>query len=143
MRFQLENGSVIEREATYDGLVDHVEYRDINGDGFREAFVYIVMPNNFFDTYYRIAVYQVQEGSVTDISPYTEFLEEASYWNTEIVEESETGYGVVLQLESYDKILGVEGSSIYVADRLTIGYRDGRWEELSRESNPDGIGGAE
>ena len=59
------------------------------------------------------------------------------------MEESETGYGVVLQLESYDKILGVEGSSIYVADRLTIGYRDGRWEELSRESNPDGIGGAE
>ena len=50
---------------------------------------------------------------------------------------------MVLQLESYDKILGVEGSSIYVADRLTIGYRDGRWEELSRESNPDGIGGAE
>ena len=143
LRFQLENGSVIEREATYDGWVDHVEYRDINGDGFREAFVYIVMPNNFFDTYYRIAVYQVQEGSVTDISPYTEFLEEASYWNTEIVEESETGYGVVLQLESYEKILGVEESSIYVADRLTIGYRDGRWEELSRESNPDGIGGAE
>lgn len=143
LRFLLENGRVIEREAAYGGWVDHVEYRDINGNGFREAFVYIVMPNNFFDTYYRIAVYQVQEGSVTDISPYTEFMEEASYWNTEIVEESGTGYGVVFQLESYNKMLGEEESSIYVADRLTIGYRDGRWEEMSRESNPDGIGGSE
>lgn len=139
LRFLLENGNVIEREAAYDGLADHVEYRDITGDGFCEAFVYIAMPNTYSDTYYRIAVYQAQEGNVTDISPYVEFREEAAYWNTKIVEESGTGYGVVLQMEAYGKILTEKEPLTYVTDRLTIGYQDGSWEELSRESDPDGM----
>lgn len=139
LRFVLENGTVTEREATYDGLVDHVEYRDITGDGVCEALVFINMPNNYTDQYYRIAIYQVQEGNVADLSPFAEFRKEAAYWVTEIVEESGAEYGIVLQMDSYDKILSEEGPVLFVDERLTVAYRDGVWEELSRESNPDGI----
>lgn len=123
LQFLLENGDVIERKAAYEGSVDHVEYKDITGDGFCEAFVYIGMPDNYTDAYYRIAVYQVQEGNVIDISPFVEFHEEATYWDTEIVEEPETEYGMVLQLDTYDQIPEGEDLVAYVAERLTIGYQ--------------------
>lgn len=138
LQFMLEDGSVVTREAAYDGIVERVEYKDITGDGIEEAFVFINMPNNIIDQYFRIAVYQIQEGKPVDLSPVAD-VPETLYWNTMMAEEEIPGYGIVLQMESYGKKLEGNEPRIIVTDRMTIAYQDGAWKVIQRESEPEGL----
>lgn len=124
---------VIYRKITADSVRDIV-WEDITGDGVEEALIYCDYANNTCD-WQLVYFYQIEQGSVTDISPTGEDIPalrnaDGELWNMWIAAETMEGYSSpIYKLESYDK----EQGEIYVEETLYIGYRNGKWE-LVQES---------
>lgn len=124
LRFTLEDGTVIEKEAACEGMVQAADYRDITGDGVNEAIISVYYANTMTE-YTLIAVYQVQDGQIVDISPATDIGELADdFWDAEIVKEPVPGYTFVLNLRTYDKVLEEDGPMTYIDKEMTVGYKD-------------------
>ena len=125
LHFAFENGLIIDREIlAYD--VQDIMYEDITGDGVDDALIYCDFVNTAAE-YQLIYFYQLDEGSVTDISPSARDIPELGdeIWDVEKVSYDTEGYSSpVYQLESYTKEDGVT----YVGNTLYVGYKNGRWE---------------
>lgn len=130
--FTFTDGTVVDMEVEYGHIVEEVEYRDITGDGIDEVIAFLHFVNTVTE-YTVIWIYQVDNGTVTDISPQTQIEGLADIpCNMELVTDYAQEYPLALHLEYYDKKPGFS----YVDGAVTVGYKNGRWENVGANRKP-------
>lgn len=125
--FSFTDGTVVDKEVEYGSIVEGVAYQDITGDGTDEIIAFLYYVNTAAECTV-IKIYQVDDGTVRDISPQTQMEELAGKdYNMKIVEDFTEEYSFVLHMEHYSKDAGIT----YVEVDTTVGYKDGGWEKLA------------
>ena len=125
--FCFSDGTVVDKELPYMSMVKKVDYADITGDGTDEVLIYRYFANTATE-YTLINFFQLEENSVTEISPELELEELADdVWNVIDVDFSEEEYDMpVFTMESYVK----ENMLVYLDKRVLVGYQGGGWQIL-------------
>ena len=134
MYFSFSDGTVVDIQSPYMSIVQKVDYVDITGDGKDEVLIYRYFANTATE-YTLVNFFQIEEKSVTEISPEVELDELAGdVWN--VIEEdfSKQEYDMpILRLESYGKVSGLA----YVDKRVLVGYQGGGWQILEWVDCPE------
>ena len=132
--FSFSNGSIVDKELKYPGIVKNIEYRDITGDGEDEVIVYRDMVNNVHDNYMLVDFFKIEENTVMEISPSADISELSDNpCDTEIVSDYSEKYAIVLRMEDYGKTGGI----LYTNMEMTIGYDKERWRMIEKQEIPD------
>ena len=132
--FSFSNGSVVDRELQYSGIVKNIEYRDITGDGEDEVIVYRDMVNNVHDNYMLVDFFRIEADTVTEISPSVDIPELSNNpCDTEVVSNYTEEYAIVLRMEDYGKTGGI----LYTKMEMTIGFDKERWRVIKKQEIPD------
>lgn len=129
--FSFSDGTVVDKELPYMSMVQKVDYADITGDGTDEVLIYRYFANTATE-YTLINFFQIEENSVTEISPELELEELADdVWNVIDADFSKEEYDMpVLTMESYVK----ENMVTYADKRVLVGYQDDGWQILERQT---------
>lgn len=130
--FSFTDGTVSEEYIDLDGIVNDIEYQDITGDGIDEVIVSLYFLNTITE-YNILYMYQVKNGIVEDISPFSYAEHINDVWNMTLLQEHEEGYTIVLEMESYNKILKLG----YTDCIMTVGYNGAEWEILDQWAMPE------
>lgn len=132
--FSFSNGSIVDKELQYTGIVKNIEYRDITGDGEDEVIVYRDMVNNVHDNYMLVDFFRIEADTVTEISPSVDIPELSNNpCDTEVVSNYTEEYAIVLRMEDYGKTGGI----LYTKMEMTIGYDKERWRVIKKQEIPD------
>lgn len=121
--------TVVDREIVAYSVQDIV-YEDITEDDVDEVLIYCHFANCICD-WQLVYFYQIDGGSITDISPSIEDIpelveyDEYGLWNMWIAAETMEGYSSPVY-QVHGKYYKEDG--ITYAESLYIGYRDGKWE---------------
>ena len=129
--FCFSDGTVVDKELPYMSMVKKVDYADITGDGTDEVLIYRYFANTATE-YTLINFFQIEENRVTEISPELELEELADdVWNVIDADFLKEEYDMpVLMMESYVK----ENMVTYADKRVLVGYQDGGWQILERQT---------
>lgn len=133
IHFSFNDGTVIDKELPYSpSIVEKADFVDITGDGTDEVLIYRYFANTATE-YTLVNFFQIEENSVTEISPELELEELAdNVWSVVDADFSEKEYDIpVFTMESYVK----ENMVAYADKRLLVGYQDGGWKILERQVN--------
>lgn len=132
--FSFSNGSIVDKELQYPGIVKNIEYRDITGDGDDEVIVYRDMMNNVHDNYMLVDFFRIEEDTVTEISPSVDIPELSDNpCDTEVVSNYTEEYAIILRMEDYGKTGGI----LYTKMEMTIGYDKEHWRVIKKQEIPD------
>lgn len=128
LHFSFSDGTVVDKELRYSpSIVKKVDFVDITGDGADEVLIYRYFANTATE-YTLINFFQIEENSVTEISPEAELEELADdVWSVEDEDFSEEEYDMpVFTMQSYVKVNMIA----YPDKKASVGYRDGGWQIL-------------
>ena len=134
IHFSFSNGTGVAKELSYISIVERVEYRDITGDGADEVVICRELVNNAHDNYILMDFFEIEDDTVTEISPSGDIPELSdTAWDTEVVEDATEEYAIVLKMESCGKISGV----LYTEKIMTVGYGKEGWVLIRQQEIPD------
>ncbi len=107
-------------------LIADVTWEDYY-DGEDEVIIYREFVNNVHDNYILVDFFEIEEDTVTDISPSADISELSDIaWHTEVVSGHTEEYTIVLKMESYRKTAGI----LYTDKKMTIGYDKECWRVI-------------
>lgn len=131
LHFSFMDGTVVDKELPHSpSMVKKVDYIDITGDGKDEVLIYRYFANTATE-YTLVNFFQIEENTVTEISPELELKELAdNVWSVVDADFSEEEYDMpVFTMESYVK----ENMMTYTDKRLLVGYQDGGWQIIEEQ----------